>query len=154
MHCILIYWSIGMKYMSFWKIFVCFNERVHPRFCSSNRLGAISYRKWLVQPGQKKDFLYTLRLHCILIYWSIGMKYMSFWKLFVCSFEWDHPRFCSSNRLGAISFRRWLVQPGQKRFFSYFENALYPHLLINRNEIYELLKAFCMLFRMRPSPLL
>ena len=71
------------------------------RFFISN----YSLTKWNWSKTWKKRCC-TLRDHCSAISEGNWTKFMSFWKLFLRSFEWDWPKTFSPNRLKDMNLQR------------------------------------------------
>ena len=59
---------------------------------------------------QKNDFHCTLLDRCRAINEEKWTKFVSFWKIFLCSFKWDWPKILSPNGVKDISLLSWMVK--------------------------------------------
>ena len=64
----------------------------------------------LVKHPKKNDFHCTLRDHCRAIIEEKWTKFVSFWKIFLCSFKWDWPKIVSPDGVKDISLWSWMVK--------------------------------------------
>ena len=70
----------------------------------------IAQRNEICQTPEKHNFHCTLSDHCSAISEGNWKKFMRFWKIFLCFFEWDRPKIFSPNRLKNMSFESWMVK--------------------------------------------
>ena len=70
-------------------------------------LKIIAWQSGIGQTPEKNDFYCTLRYHCNAIFEGNWTKFMSFWKIFSCSFEWDQRKIFSPNRVKDMSLQSY-----------------------------------------------
>ena len=66
-----------------------------------------AWQSGIGQTPEKNDFYCTLRYHCNAIFEGNWTKFMSFWKIFSCSFEWDQRKIFSPNRVKDMSLQSY-----------------------------------------------
>ena len=73
-------------------------------------LEEIAQQNEIVQTPELHNFHCTLRDHCSAISEWNWTKFMRFWKIFLCFFEWDRPKIFSPNSVKDMSFQSWMVK--------------------------------------------
>ena len=66
----------------------------------------------------KNDFHCTFRVHCSAISEENWTKFMSFWKLILCSFDWDWPKIFSPRRVKDMNLKKCKDQTSENIIFT------------------------------------